>query len=295
MGRRTDLAVEARELWQENTGKVTALPGVRARSHTARGITATVVEVLDRRGVRALEKPEGTYVTLELEKGVLRDPVGFHRAAAKLGKELASMVPNTGPVLVVGLGNSAVTPDAVGPRTLEHLVVTRHLGKHFPQLRPVSAIAPGVLGVTGLESVEVVRGVVERSKPCCVIAVDALATRRPERICTTVQLSDTGISPGSGVGNRRAAFDRESLGVPVIAVGVPTVVTVPTLLEDVFCENGVESKENTTKYDHSMVVIPRDIDAHISRNARFLGYGISLGLHRDLSLEDVSAVVGEGA
>lgn len=292
MGRRTDLAMEARELWQESAGETSELPGVRARTHTNRGITATVVEILDRRGVRALEKPEGTYVTLELGLQILREPVGFHRAAARLGKEVASMVPKTGPVLVVGLGNGAVTPDAVGPRTLENLVVTRHLGKHFPQLRSVSAIAPGVLGVTGLESVEVVRGVVERSKPCCVVAVDALAARRMERICTTVQLSDTGITPGSGVGNRRAAFDRETLGVPVVAVGVPTVVTVPTLLEDVFAEKQRNDMNNETKCDPSMVVTPRDIDAHISRISRFLGYGISLGLHRNMSVEDVSCFVG---
>lgn len=292
MGRRTDLAMEARELWQESAGETSALPGVRAKSHTGRGIVSTVVEILDQRGVRALEKPVGTYVTLELERNILREPVGFHRVAARLGKELANMVPKTGPILVVGLGNDAVTPDAIGPRALEHLVVTRHLGEHFPQLRSVSAIAPGVLGVTGLESVEVVRGVVERSKPCCVVAVDALAARRMERICTTVQLSDTGIMPGSGVGNRRAAFDRETLGVPVIAVGVPTVVTVPTLLEDVFDEKREKSKENQMICDSSMVITPRDIDAHVGRISRLLGYGISLGLHRNLSVEDVSCFVG---
>lgn len=292
MARRTDLAMEARELWQENAGETTALPGVRARSHSARGVETTVVEILDHRGVRALEKPVGTYVTLELERDVLRDPVGFRRTAARLGRELAAMIPKTGPILVVGLGNAAVTPDAIGPRALDHLVVTRHLGSSFPQLRPVSAIAPGVLGITGLESVEVVRGVVERTKPCCVIAVDALAARRLERICTTVQLADTGITPGSGVGNHRAAFDRESLGVPVIAVGVPTVVTVSLLLEDTLRENCGKQWKNETKFDPSMVVMPRDIDAHIGRISRFLGYGLSLGLHRGLSVEDVSCFVG---
>lgn len=292
MARRTDLAMEARELWQESAGETTALPGVRARSHSNRGVETTVVEILDHRGVRALEKPVGTYVTLELERDVLRDPIGFRRTAARLGRELAAMIPRTGPVLVVGLGNGAVTPDAIGPRALDHLVVTRHLGNHFPQLRPVSAIAPGVLGITGLESVEVVRGVVERTKPCCVIAVDALAARRPERICTTVQLADTGITPGSGVGNHRAAFDRESLGVPVIAVGVPTVVVVSLLFEDIFRKNCGQKWKDEIKFDPSMVVTPRDIDAHVDRISRFLGYGLSLGLHRGLSVEDVSCFVG---
>ena len=289
MARRTDLAMEAREIWRESAGETTKLPGVRAREHTSRGVTTTVVEILDRRGVRALEKPVGTYVTLELEKNILREPVGFHRTAARLGKELAAMLPRTGPVLVVGLGNAAVTPDAIGPRALDHLVVTRHLGSHFPQLRPVSAIAPGVLGTTGLESVEVVRGIVERSKPCCVIVVDALAARKTERLCSTVQLADTGITPGSGVGNHRAAFDKETLGVPVIAVGVPTVVTVSTLLEDVSAEIGGKLSENP---DPAMVVTPRDIDARIARISRFLGYGLSLGLHRGLSVEDVSCFIG---
>lgn len=202
------------------------------------------------------------------------------------------MLPGQGPVLVAGLGNAAVTPDAIGPRALDHLVVTRHLGGSFPQLRPVSAIAPGVLGTTGLESVEVIRGIVERSEPCCVVVLDALASRSLERVCTTVQLTDTGISPGSGVGNRRAAFDRETLGVPVLAVGVPTVVDASTLLEDVLEENECKNGKNPIKNDHSLVVTPKDIDARVGHIARLLGYGVSLGLHRSLRVEDVSCFVG---
>ena len=289
MARRTDLAMEARELWRENAGETTKLPGVRAREHTAKGISTTVVEILDGRGVRCLGKPVGTYVTLELEKNLLREPIGFQRAAGKLGKELAAMIPKTGSVLVVGLGNEAVTPDSIGPQCLRHLVITRHLGHHFPQLRSVSAIAPGVLGVTGLESVEVVRGVVERSKPSCVVVVDALAARRMERLCNTVQLADTGITPGSGVGNSRGAFDRDSLGVPVIAVGVPTVVTVSTLLEDV-CPNQEEIGREFS--DPSMVVSPKDIDARAAQISKFLGYGLSMGLHRGLCVEDISCFIG---
>ncbi len=291
MAKRTDLAVEARELWKECAGETTRLPGVRARETVHRGITATTVEILDRRGAEALGKPEGTYVTLELERGMLPDPAFFGRAAARLGRELARMLPGPGPVLVAGLGNAAVTPDAVGPRTLDHLVVTRHLGRGFPQLRPVSAIAPGVLGTTGLESVEVVRGVVERTGPCCVVVVDALASRSPDRVCTTVQLADTGIVPGSGVGNSRAAFDRRTLGVPVVAVGVPTVVEAATLLQDVLEENGCKAAA-PGPCGPAMIVTPRDIDAGVDRMARLLGYGISLGLHRTLSVADISCFVG---
>ena len=292
MNKRTDLAMEAKELWQETAGETTKLPGVRAREHLGRGVTTTVVEILNQDGVRALQKPMGTYVTLELEKGLLREPAGFARAAARLGKEISRMLPGQGPVLVAGLGNAAVTPDAIGPRALDHLVVTRHLGGSFPQLRPVSAIAPGVLGTTGLESVEVIRGIVERSEPCCVVVLDALASRSLERVCTTVQLTDTGISPGSGVGNRRAAFDQETLGVPVLAVGVPTVVDASTLLEDVLEENECKNGKNPIKNDHSLVVTPKDIDARVGHIARLLGYGVSLGLHRSLRVEDVSCFVG---
>ena len=290
--RRTDLALEAKELWQQSAGETTKLPGVRAREQLSKGITTTVVEILDQRGVRALNKPVGFYVTLELQRGLLREPAGFARAAARLGKELGKLLPDQGAVLVAGLGNGAVTPDAIGPRCLEHLVVTRHLGGVFPQLRPVSAIAPGVLGTTGLESVEVVRGIVERSQPSCVVVVDALASRDPDRICTTVQLTDTGIVPGSGVGHHRAAFDRDTLGVPVLAVGVPTVVEANTLLWDVLEENGCKNGRNPMKYDHSLVVTPKDIDARVGVISRLLGYGISLGLHRGLRMDDVSCLVG---
>ncbi len=287
MARRTDLAMEARELWQEQAGKTTELPGVRARESSSRGITTTVVEILDQRGVRALQKPRGTYVTLELTRGMLRERGGFSRASVKLGKVLSAMVPQSGPVLVAGLGNSAVTPDAIGPRTLDHLLVTRHLSHAFPQFRPVSAIAPGVLGVTGLESVEVVRGIVERSQPACVVVVDALASREPGRVCATVQLSDTGIVPGSGVRNSRAAFDRKTLGVPVVAVGVPTVVDADTLMEDL-----QPNSENRKRLPTPMVVTPKDIDAQVGLISRLLGYGISLGLHRGMTMGEISCLIG---
>jgi len=289
---RTDLAMEAKELWQETAGETTKLPGVRAREYRVRGIDVTVVEILNAEGVRALGKPQGTYVTLSMEKNMLRTPAGFSRAAGQLGKTLARMLPSDGAVLVAGLGNAAVTPDAVGPRTLEHLVVTRHLGSSFPNLRSVSAIAPGVLGTTGLESVEVVRGIVERAQPVCVIVVDALASRSLDRLCTTVQIADTGITPGSGVGNRRAAFDERTLGVPVLAVGVPTVVEARTLLRDTLEENGVKCNADTVSCDRALVVTPKDIDARVGQVSRLLGYGISLALHRGLSVADISCFVG---
>ena len=291
MSKRTDLALEARELWQESVGKTTRLRGVRARESMRGGIRATTVEILDAGGAQALGKPEGVYVTLEITDRQLREAGGFAAAAVRLGKEIAAMLPKEGAVLVAGLGNAAVTPDAIGPRALEHLLVTRHLNGSFPQLRNVSAIAPGVLGTTGLESVDVVRGIVERSGACCVVAVDALASRSLSRICTSVQLSNTGITPGSGVGNARAAFDEDTLGVPVVALGVPTVVEASTLLQDVLEENGKNSEKIGTSFDRNLVVTPKDIDARVNRIARLLGYGLSLGCHRGLSVEDISCFV----
>lgn len=287
--RRTDLAMEERELWQQSAGYTTQLPGVKARETSGKGITTTWVEILDDRGVKALHKPVGSYVTLELDRGVLRTPDGFSRAASRLGRVLAGMLPD-GQALVVGLGNSAVTPDAIGPRALDHLLVTRHMGRRLPALRPVSALAPGVLGTTGLESVEVVRGVVERSDPCCVIVLDALASRNPDRVCTTLQLTDTGIVPGSGVGNSRSAFNRETLGVPVFAVGVPTVVEAATYVHDALERHGC--RNSPSEPGGSMVLIPKDIDAQVNRMARLLGFGVSLALHRGMTVEDISCFVG---
>lgn len=287
--RRTDLAMEERELWQQSAGYTTQLPGVKARETAGKGITTTWVEILDDRGVKALHKPIGNYITLELERNVLRTPEGFSRAACRLGRVLSGMLPD-GQALVVGLGNNAVTPDAIGPRALEHLLITRHMGRSFPTLRPVSAIAPGVLGTTGLESVEVVRGIVERAEPACVVVLDALASRNPDRVCKTLQLTDTGIVPGSGVGNSRSAFNSETLGVPVFAVGVPTVVEAATYVHDALERHGCEGI--SAEPGGSMVLIPRDIDAQVTRMARLLGFGVSLALHKGMTVEDISCFVG---
>lgn len=290
MGIRTDLAMEAHAGRLADAGAAAQLPGVRARETTRRGITTTVVEVLDSEGAQLLEKPVGTYVTLSFDRDFLRQPRNFTAASLQLGRAVARMTPRRGPVLVAGLGNRALAPDALGPKALESLVVTRHLGRSLPQLRPVSALAPGVLGTTGLESGEVLQGAVERFQPCCVVAVDALAARSPERICTTVQLADSGIAPGSGVGNRRFPLGRDTLGVPVLAVGVPTVVEAETLLHDAL--GGRRPPSPAPLCDPAMVVAPRDIDARVETMARFLGWGLSLGLHSGLSPEDVACLVG---
>lgn len=289
MPKYTDLAMEARELWQESAQETTELPGVKARQWKEQNIDMTTVEILDDTGAQALGKPKGSYVTLQWENKQLHDPDVFAHLAELLGRQISRMLPKQGSVLVAGLGNSAVTPDAIGPRSVEHLVVSSHLAERFPQLRPLSAIAPGVLGTTGLESVQIVRGVVENAKIGCVIVVDALASRSLERVCTTVQLSDSGLAPGSGIGNHRAVFDSHTLGVPVLAVGIPTVVETYTLLQDVLGENTEKIEKNQMFCDRKMIVTTRDIDAKIRQLSKLLGYGISLGVHRQMTFADISA------
>ena len=292
--RRTDLALEARELWQESAEERTQLEGVEAREEMREGIPVTRVSILDRRGEEALGKPVGTYVTLTLDGLARREENAFGRAAravaAELGELLGFLHPEA-PVLVVGLGNRAITPDAVGPKVHEYTLVTRHLVRqvpeHFGDLRPVASLSAGVLGTTGMESGELVQAVSERLRPACVIAVDALASRSLKRVCRTVQLADTGIAPGSGVGNHRAALDRASLGVPVIAVGVPTVVDGATLAADLL---GTEELPPLGE-GRDLMVTPKDIDSQVADLSKVIGYGIDLALQPSLTLEDLDLLL----
>ena len=228
-GRRSDLALEAKELFESSAGKTTQLSGVRAREETLFGYPLTRVDILDETGAEALGKPVGTYLTLEfpaLPQG-REELLRAARAVAALLGQLPGL-PDTGPVFVAGLGNRQMTPDAIGPKTTDLLLITRHLVENLPEefsgFRPVAALAPGVTGTTGVETGELLAGVLQTIRPACLIAVDALAARRQERVCRTIQVSNTGIVPGSGVGNARMALDEEHLGLPVLAVGVPTVV-----------------------------------------------------------------------
>ncbi len=296
MAIRTDLALEARTLWQESVGKTSELAGVKAREFQLQGLDVTEVQILDEQGAEALQKPVGRYLTLEIENDHRREEAKLNQASEALAQTLGSLLrlERTDQVLVVGLGNPAVTPDALGPKTLNYVLVTRHLIEQMPEqfsmFRPVSALAPGVLGTTGLESVEVVRGVIEHAAPTHVIVIDALASRDPARVCSTIQLADTGIVPGSGIGNSREAFNRQSLGVPVIAVGVPTVVDAATLVTDYLERNGLQAPEDSLR--RGLVVTPSDIDAKIGRMARILGLGISRALHPELTIAEIQNCLG---
>lgn len=292
--RRTDLAVEARELWQEGAGQAARLPGVTAEGGNREGIPVTTVRILDQEGEQALGKPRGNYVTLTLDGVARREEDIFGRAARAVAGELSSLLEGVAPdglVLVVGLGNRAITPDAIGPKVHERTLVTRHLVRqmpeHFGSFRPVASLAAEVLGNTGMESGEVARAVCEDIRPACVIAVDALASRSLDRLCRTVQLSDTGITPGSGVGNHRVGLNRESLGVPVIAVGVPTVVDGATLAADL---TGAEDLPPLGE-GGSLLVTPKDIDSQVSDLSHIIGYGISLALQPGLTVEDLDLLL----
>ena len=284
---RTDLAVEAKELWQESARATDLLPGVEAESTRCHGYAVDRVRIINERGAQALGKPEGYYVTLTLDGLAQREEDAFRRAVWAVADQLAPFVahlPQTAPVLVAGLGNRAITPDAIGPLVHQNTLVTRHLvtqaPEHFGSFRPVSGLAAGVLGTTGVESGDLIASVCDAVRPACVIAVDALAARSIHRVCRTVQLSDTGIVPGSGVGNHRTALNRERLGVPVIAVGVPTVVDGATLALDL-------TGKRPTDEGESMMVTPRDIDARVGELAKAVGFGINLALQPGLTIEDM--------
>ena len=294
--KRTDLALEARELWQESAGKTTRLAGVKATKRKQEGYPVTRVDILDQRGEEALGKPRGTYLTVDLTTFWQRREDFFQRAVRAVGAPLKELVPTEGPVLVVGLGNRAMTPDAVGPLAADHVLVTRHLisamPRQFSGFRPVSVLRTGVLGTTGVESAESVRGLAAEVKPACVIAVDALASRRTGRVCAAVQLSDTGIIPGSGVGNHRSPLNAGTLGVPVIAIGVPTVVESATLAADLLEESGITDydAEALQKSRQNLMVTPRDIDQQVRDLGKVIGYGINWAL-QDLEIDEMNALL----
>ena len=286
--------MEAQELWRESAGETTRLSGVEARDREREGIPVTTVRILDREGEQALGKPRGTYVTLTLEGVAGRAEGVFGRAIRAVAGELSQLLEGVDPqglVLVAGLGNRAITPDAIGPKVHEQIFVTRHLvdqmPEHFGHLRPVASLAAEVLGTTGVESGEVVRAVCEKLRPACVIAVDALASRSLERLCRTVQLADTGITPGSGVGNHRVALDRDSLGVPVLALGVPTVVEGATLAADLL---GADELPDLGA-GQDLLVTPKDIDSQVADLSKIIGYGISLALQPGMTVEDLELLL----
>lgn len=273
---RTDLALEAGEL----AGDV---GGVK----TAKGKNWQILEITTNAAAEALGKPVGSYYTLELDALLRREDAAFEQTARQLAQVIAGKLPSEGTVLIAGLGNSSITPDALGTAAADNILVTRHLKSQMPQdfagFRSVAVTTPGVLGTSGIESASYVSALCELVRPCALIAIDALAARRPERLCRTVQVTDSGVTPGSGVGNSRQELSFSSLGVPVIAIGVPTVVDISTLLTDAGAEDAAGG---------DLIVTPRSIDSQIAVAGRLVGYAVNLALHKGLTVADIDMLLG---
>ena len=289
MAFRTDLAVEA----IENRSEAASLPHVRQSDHCIEGFSVHEVRILSEDAARELDKPCGRYLTLALDALIRREEDAFPRACRALCALLRELLPcpADSPVLIAGLGNRMITPDAVGPQSADHVIATRHLITQAPDLfadwRPVATLAPGVLGQTGVETGEVIRGVLDRIRPAAVIAVDALAASRLSRLLRTVQLADTGITPGAGVGNARTALNRKTLGVPVIAVGVPTVVDGATLAHEICAQLDHPCCEALEDLAQPVMITTRDIDRETTDIARVIGYAINMALHPHLRISDI--------
>lgn len=320
---RTDLALEAKEMAEAPGGG--PIPGIQSETTEDDGITITQLHVQDEQGSQAIGKMQGHYVTIEVP-GLRNGDTGLQdRVATQFAKHFEAFlerlsINKTARVLIVGLGNWNVTPDALGPIVVENVMVTRHYFELMPDqvapgYRPVSAVAPGVLGITGIESSEIVHGIVDKTKPDLVIAVDALASKAVERVNTTIQIADTGIHPGSGIGNKRKGLTKEILGVPVIAIGVPTVVYASTIVNNTlemmsshFKKHSANSdqilglvnqmeeaerlqlvKEVLSPLGHDLLVTPKEIDEFIEDIANIIASGLNAALHEAVDSSNVAA------
>lgn len=274
MQKRTDLALESYE-----TSDKTEINGVEVKEEG----NLTVVRILNENGERALSKPVGDYITLKV-KSFVNDTDIFDGRLDEFSNALKSILPeNLKSVLVAGLGNKNITADSLGPKVNNYILSTRHIvndlkeSSNFKNLFPVASVSTGVLGETGIETAEIIKGVSNQIKPSCIIAVDALAASSVDRLGTTVQFSDNGISPGSGVGNHRCEISRDTMGVPVISIGIPTVVSASVISDN----------ENFEAY-----VTLREIDRISEQGAKLIGMGINVCFQKGIRSEDLYALVG---
>lgn len=287
MDLRTDLALEKRELLGREEPE-----GVESEESDQGGVKFTKIRVINEKGSEALGKPIGTYITAEIPE-LMKNPVTDDDMIEAVAAQLRSLLPKDGSILAVGLGNTRITPDAVGPKSVSMVLATRHIGKELSdeiglgELRSVAGFVPGVLGRTGLEAAESVKGLVGAVSPSAIIVVDALAARKLSRLGTTIQISDIGIIPGSGVGNARKEITERSVGVPVISVGIPTVVDVGTLVADLTGSNSEIPSES-----RDMIITPREIDIVIERASELIGMSINKALQPDISVDEMTMLVG---
>ena len=306
---RTDLAVERTNMYRK-ANKLETIDGIETEEQQINDkISVSRVKITNENGEQAIGKPKGTYTTIDFKQFKIAESEDIEKASEVLSQELKNIIDShitkQEDILVVGLGNIYVTPDALGPKVINEIDVTRHIIKYLPQYidenaRPVTAIAPGVLGTTGIETLEILKGVVDNIKPKLLIVIDALASRSIERISSTIQIADTGIVPGAGVGNTRKEISKNTLGIPVIAIGIPTVVESAVLVNDcldifigklqeeaksnVFLnqlkeqDNYESIKEALNPQDYNMIVTPKEIDELIENMKDVVAKGINFAM-----------------
>lgn len=292
MNFRTDLALETREMIPEPQ-----IEGVSSKEEQAGSLAISTIEITSPAGAERMKRAMGTYVTITCPP--FSDSTEVDEAEIEeIAQRIREMLPQDARLaLVVGLGNRGITPDALGPQVIEKTLATRHISEEIKRsvglehLRAVAALSPGVLGQTGVETAEIVNSVVKEIRPDAVIVIDALASKSLDRLGTTIQLSDTGISPGSGVMNRRKELSEGSLGVPVLAIGVPTVVDALTLAQDIVGEVDTTVQEKVEPRGAAMMVTPREIDLIIGRSSRVVSLAINRALQPEMSLEDIQMLV----
>lgn len=319
---RTDLAIENREMYKSKQNEDSR--GIEVEKDEKENYTITRVKVLNTEGSQNLQKPIGTYITIDVPRLRKMDEDLKDEISQIIAKEIKGLGKNKedSKILIIGLGNWNITPDALGPKVVERVLVTRQFfisyNKEIDEtVANVAALSPGVMGITGIETGEIVKGIVEKIKPDLVIAIDALASRKMDRVSTTIQISDTGISPGGGVGNNRMALNTKSLGVPVIAIGIPTVVDAATIVNDTLeliidslkkeakvgtefynLLSEIESEERYSlindvlqPYMGNVVVTPTDIDILIDDLSIIVANGLNIALHPGIDLKDVNRYI----
>lgn len=309
---RTDLALERRDLYKRANNIENEVDGIETEEENVdQDIRITRVKVLNENGEKAIGKKVGNYITIDINNLKIAGQEQIQKASDSLTKELKELlkkhISEQDSILVVGLGNLYVTPDALGPKVVQDIDITRHILQYMPEIldketRPVSAISPGVLGTTGIETLEILKGIVDNIKPKLLLIIDALASRSIERISSTVQLADTGIVPGAGVGNTRKELTEETLGVPVIAIGIPTVVEAATIAADsldLFIQKIQEQaksndflnklqeedkyemiKEVLAPNDYNFIVTPKEIDELIENMKDVVARGINFATQK---------------
>lgn len=306
---RTDMAVERTDIYKKVNNIQKDINGIEAENELQKDIEISRVKITNEEGEKALAKPIGNYITLDVKNMKTADDEKIEEIAEAVANELRNVIGkhinDTEDILVVGLGNLEVTPDSLGPKVISNIEITRHILEYMPKLmpadtRPVSAISPGVLGTTGIETMEILKGIVENIKPKLLIVIDALAARSIERISSSIQIADTGIVPGAGVDNKRKEISQKTLGIPVIALGIPMVVDLASITNDcinLFIEslqqkamsneylnelkekdNYEEIKEALIPRDYNMIVTPKEIDILIENMSKIVSKGINKAL-----------------